>query len=269
MRQYLLTCESIDDERDVRQITERVQRLPHRVILRIPIQWNGHKMDDPQAYEKTFQMLSEHADLMIEFVDSDAARHLTETQYEAHVQACLEVLGQYCKIGEAGNEINGGNWNDEEGEHPHPPEEVVQMVRGAVVACGNAGLTAAITYYLSTDEQPPMLEWMDRYATDLRADYALISHYPNSARVAFTTDQMFEIFRKFSGIAHATIIGWGEYGTEGKFKNIPKDGKDIVRTVEQEYWQRFAQIPKYAGLGGYWDWKTETYIDEILQQAWQ
>lgn len=68
----------MSDEVDVRHIIERLKRLPHRVMLRIPIQWNGSKMDDPGVYKDVFQALSEHADLMIEFVDSDAARHLCD-----------------------------------------------------------------------------------------------------------------------------------------------------------------------------------------------
>jgi hypothetical protein len=39
MRLYLPTCESISDEVDVRHMIERLKRLPHRVMLRIPIQW--------------------------------------------------------------------------------------------------------------------------------------------------------------------------------------------------------------------------------------
>jgi hypothetical protein len=35
----------------VRHIIERLKRLPHRVMLRIPIQWNGSKMDDPGVYK--------------------------------------------------------------------------------------------------------------------------------------------------------------------------------------------------------------------------
>jgi hypothetical protein len=51
MRLYLHTCESISDEVGVRHIIERLKRLPHRVMLRIPIQWNGSKMDDPGVYK--------------------------------------------------------------------------------------------------------------------------------------------------------------------------------------------------------------------------
>src|SRR2546423_476354 len=108
MREYLLTYEVVRDYRDA---ARRLQLLPHRVMLRIPIQWNEEsgKIDDPGEYVDAFKALSEVADIMIEFVDSDAMKHFTPELYGDHVGNCLRTLGAYCKVAEAGNEVNG-NW---------------------------------------------------------------------------------------------------------------------------------------------------------------
>jgi hypothetical protein len=219
--------------------------------------------------KKAFEALSAHADLMIEFVDSDAATHLTPDGYRTHVDNCLTELGRFCKVGEAGNEINGNNWKEGNGKHPHDPSEVVQMVQDAVGACSRAGLKTAVTYYLSTDEEPPMAEWIGRYARGLKSDYALVSYYPNSAKVAFSADQMPGLFREFADAVSAGEIGWGEYGTEGKYQNVLQDGRDLIRHVEGDYWLVLSTINRYAGFGGYWDWGTKEYTDEILQEVWR
>jgi hypothetical protein len=266
MRSYLLTCENILDL-DITHIINRLQGLLQRVTLRITIQEHHGKMDKPGKYEGAFKALAEHADLMIEFVDSDAAKHLTPDDYRGHVNECLGALGRYCKVGEAGNEINGDNWKH--GRHPHDPREVVQMVQDTIAACTGAGLKTAVTYYLSTDEKPPMSEWIKQYALSLRSDYALVSYYPNSARSSFTPEQIHGIFSEFADAVSAPVIGWGEYGTEGKYHNVPKDGRNLVRQVEQEYWKSLSGIRGYGGFGGYWDWGTQDYMDEILRDVWR
>jgi hypothetical protein len=270
MRLYLLTVENVLNA-NVGDLVRRLQGLPQRVMLRIPIQYDGGKMDDPADYKEAFDALHTHADLMIEFVDSAAATHLTPDKYRKHVEACLRELRKYCAVGEAGNEINGNNWKDGEGKHPHAPREVVRMVQSALKVCDEAKpkLPTAITYYLSTDEKPPMTEWIKTYASGLMSEYALISYYPNSADDAFTPEQMPGIFSEFRGAVSAPVIGWGEYGTEGDFSNVPKDGRNLVRQVEQDFWRALSSIRGYAGLGGYWDWGTQEYMDEVLQDVWR
>lgn len=269
MRLYLLTVENVLNA-NVGDLVRRLQGLPQRVMLRIPIQNNGGKMDDPRDYVDAFKALSAHADLMIEFVDSDAAARLTADDYRKHVNKCVDSeLRQYCKVGEAGNEINGGNWKKKGAKHPHKPREVVQMVQSALDACARVKLPAAVTYYLSTDEKPPMSEWIKTYASGLKSEYAIVSYYPNSAPDAFTPEQMPGIFSEFREAVSAPVIGWGEYGIEGEFGNVPEDGRSLVRQVERDYWRSLSSIRGYAGLGGYWDWGTQEYMDEILREVWR
>lgn len=269
MRQYLLTWEDhvIGNEEE---IIRRLKAIGRRVLLRIPIQANGGRMDDPKDYEAAFITLKQHADLMIEFVDSDAAATLTEAEYFAHVTKCLEVLGRHCTVAEAGNEINGANWlkHGSKHKHPHPADEVVRMVGKAVDAAHRAGLITAVTYYLSTDEQPAMLKWMRQYAPNLESDYGLISYYPNSAKVAFTRDELLQAFNGFAGEVKAAHVGWGEYGLDGEFHN-ESSAKDLVRKVEDEFWPSFSAIPKYEGFGGFWEWQTHAEVDEVLNRAWK
>lgn len=268
MRQYLLTWEENVIGNEV-EIIRRLDAIGRRVLLRIPIQEHDGTMDEPAAYEDAFVALKEHADLMIEFVDSDAAARITEAEYAAHVTKCLAVLGRHCTVAEAGNEINGANWtkHDRKHKHPHPPAEVVQMVGKAVEAAHHFPLITAVTYYLSTDEQPPMLEWMRQYALNLKSDYGLISYYPNSAEVAFTRDELFQAFTDFGREVKAAQVGWGEYGLNGKFPH-ESSAKDLVSRIEEEFWPSFSAIPKYEGFGGFWEWQTHSEVDQVLKHAW-
>jgi hypothetical protein len=269
MRQYLLTLENVLSA-DLTKIAERLAAIGQRVLLRIPIQENHGEMDKPSAYEDSFIELKKHADLMIEFVDSDAAAYLSATEYASHVRKCLEILGPHCKVAEAGNEINGENWRktDDGRTHPHAPEEIVSMVSDAVTASKHYGLKTAITYYLSTDETPPMLAWMRQYGNTLSSDYGLISYYPNSAEIALTPDEIFEAFSEFSRTVQAAQIGWGEYGLTGDYRNV-RHAQDIVRQVEKEFWPRFSGIPNYQGFGGFWEWEEHAEVDSVLSDAWR
>jgi hypothetical protein len=163
MRKYLLTYEVVTDYvEDAR----RLSALPNPVTLRIPIQWNKRrrKIDDPAGYVDAFRALSEVADIMIEFVDSQSMKHFTPASFEAHVRQGLSVLGSFCKIGEGGNEVNGDWLGD----------NTAEKVRRGLAACNDYGLTTAVTYYLSADNEDQMFQWID--ANRLRSAYALISY---------------------------------------------------------------------------------------------
>lgn len=258
MRLYLLTYEVVAD---YTAAAARLSRLPHRVMLRVPIQWNEEqgRMDDPGDYAAAFAALSEAADIMIEFVDSDAMKHLSPDSFEHHVRECLSVLGPHCKVGEAGNEVNG-DWL---GGH------TAEKVRRAIAACTDHGLPAAVTYYLSADDPQQMFDWIGD--NPLSSRYALISHYPNTtpgAQVDFKS-----VFEQFAGNFPAdTILGWGEYGTEdadGRNTAPTSEREALIREVEQVSWRRIAPaIGNYAGLGGYWDWGTDTDLDRVFLDVW-
>jgi hypothetical protein len=143
------------------------------------------------------------------------------------------------------------------------------MVRGALDACARAKLPAAVTYYLSTDEKPPMNVWIARYAAGLKSEYALVSHYPNSAQELIAPDEMVKVFTRFAREVDAPIIGWGEYGTEGCFKHPEITEETIIRQVEHDYWLRLRGVRKYAGLGGYWDWEKNEQLDKVFRDVWR
>jgi hypothetical protein len=270
MRRYLLTCETIDDELRLQSIVVRLKAVPHRAMIRIPIQWNGKNMDDPRSYEEAFRTLAGYSDLTIEFVDSDAAKHLTALAYQRHVEDGVAILGSYCTAAEVGNEVNCSNWTH--GPHPHPPEEVVQMVQNALDVCARVRLATAITYYLSTDEKPHMVEWIKRYASGLNSQYALVSHYPNSAPIPFVDEEILRVFAEFADSVHAPVIGWGEYGIEGEHTNVGKDlpaRAALIRQVERDYWQALAGIPRYSGFGGYWDCKSDEALANVFKEVWK
>jgi hypothetical protein len=259
MRRYLLTCELVENY-DI--AAKRLKLLPHRIMLRIPIQWDEeeNQMDDPRNYVEAFKTLSEVSDIMIEFVDSDAMKHLSPDSFEAHVNNCLRVLKPYCAAAEAGNEVNGDWLGD------HTTEKVVR----ALSACQNAQLPAAVTYYLSADNERQMFEWIDQHP--LKSDYALISHYPNTT--PGVKIKPIDIFREFAKRFPApALVGWGEYGTQDGDGNNSA-GLDeraaLIREIEQNDWQMIEPaVANYAGFGGYWDWGTDKELDKEFKEVWK
>lgn len=259
MRLYLLTLEVVDNYWNA---VNRLKLLPHRVMLRIPIQWDDRRgrIDDPQAYFDAFKELSKVADIMIEFVDSNAMKHFTPSSFEKHVKNCLQVLGAYCKAAEAGNEVNGDWLGD----------QTAEKVRLAISACQASGVPAAVTYYLSADDQQQMYDWIDN--NPLSSTYALISHYPNTTPgVKADPKSVFvEFAKKFPA---TTRIGWGEYGTEDAEGNntAPMSEREaLIREVEQNSWASVSPIiSNYVGLGGYWDWGTDSALDKVFDEVWR
>jgi hypothetical protein len=259
MRIYLLTYEVVGNYQNA---ARRLRLLPHRIMLRVPIQWNDEKgrMDDPNDYVEAFQTLSEVSDIMIEFVDSDAMKNFTPDSYKEHVKNCVRILGSYCKVAEAGNEVNG-NWLG---------TQTAEKIQLALEVCHGAALPTAVTYYLSADEPSQMFGWIDQYRLDSK--YALISYYPNtSPGYEIEPKSIFSQFaRKFSS---STILGWGEYGTQdanGKNKAPMKDRAVLIRKVEKQWWELISpDISNYAGLGGYWDWGTDRDLDQVFKEVWK
>jgi hypothetical protein len=196
---------------------------------------------------------------MIEFVDSQSMKHFTPASFESHVRNCLAILGAFCKIGEAGNEVNG-DWL---GDH------TAEKVRRGLAACNDFGLTAAVTYYLSADDEDQMFEWVDE--NRLTSGYALISYYPNTTP-GRTIDPR-QIFTRFAQkFSNETKIGWGEYGTEdanGKNPHSTAEREALIRNVETVWWRSISPvINNYVGLGGYWDWGTDTKLDRVFKEVW-
>ena len=74
MRIYSLTLETT---KKYKKAIKRLKSLPQKVTLRIPIQWDKGKIDDPNNYIEVFREISEVSDIMIEFVDSDAMKHFS------------------------------------------------------------------------------------------------------------------------------------------------------------------------------------------------
>ena len=285
MRRYLLTCETVDDDDDfaIEKIIRRLAQMPHRVMLRIVIQWDQKRrcMKKPGEYRKTFQELSKHASIMISCVDSDAAMNLTEESYKRNYQDCIDVLGSHCEVVETGNEINCSNWLEDENRekpHSHPPDEVVRMVKSALEVCAQANdrrhlhLRTAITYYLGGDEEPPhtLHDWLVEHAQKMPSDHALISHYPNSTdrQHVISSDEIVRRFKEFSDKVPAASIGWGEYGTEGEYPNVMGE-ETIIRRFEGDFWKTLSAIPKFDGFGGYWDWQRHERTDRVFQELWQ
>jgi hypothetical protein len=256
-REYLLTYEVIEDyAREARRIGPL-----HRPTLRIPIQWNDEagSIDDPANYVNAFRALSDVADIMIEFVDSQSMRHFTPASFESHVRNCLAVLGAFCKIGEAGNEVNG-NWL---GDH------TAEKVQRGLAACSDYGLITAVTYYLSADDVDQMFSWIDN--NRMSSAYALISYYPNTTPGG-SIDPV-SVFTRFAQkFSRETKIGWGEYGTEnanGKNPHSMAEREVLIRNVEKDWWNLISPaINNYVGLGGYWDWGTDTALDHLFQEVW-
>jgi len=258
MRLYLLTAELVDG---YGSLAKRLETLPHRTMLRIPIQWNKKKqhMEDPKTYAAAFEALSKVADLMITFADSSAMKHFdSPASFEKHVQNCLNALRAYCNAAEAGNEVNG-TWL---GSHT---SEKIQL---ALAACHDAGLPAAVTYYFSADNPLQMFSWIGKHP--LRSSYALISHYPNTTPGKVIDVE--SVFTKLASVFPGASIGWGEYGTEDSTEVNPgsmKERAQLIRRVEQDYWQMLAPaIPNYVGLGGYWDWATDSCLDDVFEEVW-
>jgi hypothetical protein len=259
MRIYLLTCEEVQES--YREAVERLKLLPQRVMLRIPIQWDDEKgrIDDPSDYSDAFKALSAVADIMIECVDSQHMRHFTPSSYKEHVHHCLHVLGRYCKLVEAGNEVNG-NWLG---------SQTAEKVRFALEECQGVKLPAAVTYYLSADEPDQMFEWIDN--NPLSSKYALISHYPNTTP-DYKIDPKSILSRFARKFSTATTLGWGEYGTEDQNdkNNAPMSERAaLIRQVEQHWWELISPLlSNYAGLGGYWDWGTDKELDKVFKEVW-
>lgn len=264
MRIYSLTCETTENYKEA---IERLKSLPQKITLRIPIQWNGEKgkIDDPNDYLDVFRDISAVSDIMIEFVDSDAMKHFSPDSYGRHVGKCLEVLGRYCKIGEAGNEVNG-SWLTKEGE----TDTTAEKVRRALTACNDAGLPTAVTYYLSADEPRQMFDWID--ANPLTSNYALISYYKNSSP-GFSIDPV-AIFEEFGAkFRPPYIVGWGEYGTQKANGKNPFGKKERIKMIEffeHECWNKISpKVDNYAGFGGYWDWAEDEFTDETFKTEWR
>ena len=257
MREYLLTCENVSNYGEA---VRRLRRLPRRVTLRIPIQWNddeGH-IDDPNDYVNAFRALSAVADVMIQFADSSAMKHFTPRSFDHHVKECLSVLGSFCKSAEAGNEVNG-NWLG---------DRTAEKVQRALTACSHTNLHTVVTYYLSADQPRQMFDWIARHP--LRSNYALISHYPNTTPDS-SADPL-NVFAEFSRAFPNSTVGWGEYGTEDADDNNTASMDErarLVRLVEREWWELIApRVGNYAGLGGYWDWATDSALDQTFGEVW-
>jgi hypothetical protein len=273
MRRYLVTCHltlrEAGDAQLLKGLAARLKALPHRPLVRVPIEWNEATgdMTEPVEYRKAFDTLAGRADLLIEFADSEAMAKLPPERYRKHVEHCIAVLGEYSAIGEAGNEINSDNWHKPGSPHPHPYEAVAPMVQSGLEACASAHLPTAITYYLGVNQKYAMNEWIEKFASKLESDFALVSHYPNSG--SFTDKEMRKTWAEFAERAHAPVIGWGEYGTQDAAgAQHPKDAKKIVQLVEGHYWEMLGRLGKYAGFGGYWDWTTDSEIDAELKALW-
>jgi hypothetical protein len=263
MRVYLLTCESIQN---TRQIVRRLASFPKRVTVRLPIQWDdiNQRIDDPADYRDDFEAISKVADIMIEFVDSDAMKNFSVDEYEVHVKKCLDELGEFCSLAEAGNEVNG-NWL---ANSTDPPSITYDKVKKALSAC-SGHLPAAVTYYLSADDPRQMFEWINRYP--LESSHVLISHYPNT-----TPDSVIDPLSVFTEVSESfptSSIGWGEYGTEDADNNnhaSTKDRKKMIRFVESDCWSTVSQqLNAYVGGGGYWDWRTDRFSDSVLKDIWK
>lgn len=259
MRQYLLTCELA--RKNYQDAVRRLKLLPQRIMLRAPIQWDSGKqeMDDPRDYVDAFRALSEVADVMIQFVDSSAMMHFSPGSLEEHVEKCLDTLGNFCRVAEAGNEVNG-DWLG---------TDTAAKVERALKVCKRRNLMAAVTYYLSADEPQQMFKWIDD--NPLASELTLISYYPNSTP-GIQVDPA-EVFAKFADRFPESMIGWGEYGTQNadsENKAPMRERAAFVRKFEREYWDMLAPLfSNYAGFGGYWDWQTDRKLDGVFAEVWK
>ena len=175
------------------------------------------------------------------------------------------MLGRYCKIGEAGNEING-DWLTNPGE----TDRTAEKVRLALTACNEARLPTAVTYYLSADEPRQMFDWI--HANPLTSNYALISHYKNTSP-GFSIDPV-AIFEEFGGIFRSPcVVGWGEYGTQNANGKNPFGKEDRIKMIqffEHDCWNNISpKVENYVGFGGYWDWAEDDFTDETFKTEWK
>jgi hypothetical protein len=139
-----------------------------------------------------------------------------------------------------------------------------------LAACNDYGLATAVSYYLSADDQDQMFSWIDE--NRLKSAYALISHYPNT-----TPDNTIDPLSVFSRFAYEFSndikLGWGEYGTEnanGKNPHPMREREALILKVEIDWWHSIsAAIDNYVGLGGYWDWGTDTVLDDVFKEVWR
>jgi hypothetical protein len=65
----------------------------------------------------------------------------------------------------------------------------------------------------------------------------------------------------------------GEYGTEDAEGNNTarmSEMEALIREVEQNSWASVSPVvSNYAGLGGYWDWGTDTTLDKVFDEVWK
>ena len=198
-------------------------------------------------YLSSVQALSAKADVMGLPVDSSAMSQLTTAAIGARIAEYLAALGQYVRIWEIGNEVNG-NWLG---------QDVITKVETMYDAAKTAGKLTALTLYY---EKPPtpgyeMISWVDQnippgHRMRSGLDYVLVSYYEDqNAGHQLTQSELDTMFSALAARFTSASLGFGECGWGGQ---IPSDNATRTALIQRFYGYRVPSVPPYIGGCFYW-----------------
>ena len=201
-------------------------------------------------YLSSVQALSPVADVMGLPVDSSAMSQFTTADISARIAEYLATLGQYVRIWEIGNEVNG-NWLG---------QGVITKVETMYNAAKAAGKLTALTLYYENPPTPgyEMISWVDQnipagHPMRSGLDYVLVSYYEDqNGGHQLTQSELDTMFAALAARFTSASLGFGECGWGGQ---IPSDNATRAALIQRFYGYRVPSVPAYIGGCFYWHFR--------------
>ena len=227
-----------------------VAAFSRRVTIRTVFDPPVGGLPAPTDYLSSVQALSAKADVMGLPVDSSAMSQFTTAAIGTRIAEYISTLGQYVRIWEIGNEVNG-NWLG---------QDVITKVETMYDAAKAAGKLTALTLYYENPPTPgyEMISWLDQnippgHRMRSGLDYVLVSYYEDqNAGHQLTQSELNTVFSALATRFTSASLGFGECGWGGQ---IPSDDATRAALIQRFYGYRVPSVTAYIGGCFYWHFR--------------
>jgi hypothetical protein len=218
---YGITVEDVDESDQISDSINQINRH-HRITTRIVIDPDQELSDEYVGHVREISEVSDVMALVADSHDMYKFKEEGDKTYVKRVEECFNKLGQYVKIWEIGNEVNG-EWVDYprgdaekdddfdarlERELPTKTyqeldairQKVANQIRDAYHFIDSKGKETALTFYYNEHlgkgcwsedakggNEYEMLKWADKYVTDQQMKdglkYVFISFYEDDCKI--------------------------------------------------------------------------------------
>lgn len=248
-----------------------------RITVRVVI-------DEPPAvlgdYTAPIASLSQHADVMVEIIDSFYMPIMTTVQqFKDRTTTLLNNLGDTAKIYEVGNEVVGRwTWNPDAGDGPKTSYAFkASQYAAAFDLVKAAGKKAALTLWYNPNcidsgmGEISTLAWIQNstYITPAMAagmDYVFLSWYPSGCVKPYQTNvPNLAAVQSIVDAIHAkfpkALVGWGELGLAARTPVDPSDPLNARAKQIMRDWYGLPVARDWWVTGGFWWYGNQDVID--------